>query len=46
MGNKLLAITRCSACPAIRALHDLVDQTDPADPIGVALTKVGLEHRP
>jgi hypothetical protein len=30
----------------IRALHDLVDLTDPNDPIGVALTKVGLERRP
>jgi len=30
----------------LRALHDLVDQTDPNDPIGVALTKVGLERRP
>lgn len=30
----------------VRALHDLVDQTDPNDPIGVALTKVGLERRP
>jgi len=30
----------------IRALHDLVDQTDPNDPIGVGLTKVGLECRP
>ena len=30
----------------IRALHDLVDQTDPNDPIGVALTKIGLERRP
>jgi hypothetical protein len=31
---------------AIRALHALVDQTDPNDPIGVALTKVGLERVP
>lgn len=30
----------------VRALHDLVDQTDPNDPIGVGLTKVGLERRP
>ena len=30
----------------VRAIHDLVDQTDPNDPIGVALTKVGLERRP
>lgn len=30
----------------LRALHDLIDQTDPNDPIGVALTKVGLERRP
>lgn len=30
----------------IRALHDLIDLTDPNDPIGIALTKIGLEHRP
>jgi hypothetical protein len=29
----------------LRALHDLIDLTDPNDPIGVALTKVGLEHK-
>jgi hypothetical protein len=31
---------------AIRDLHALVKQTDPNDPIGVALTKVGLERVP
>lgn len=30
----------------IRALHDMVDHTNPNDPIGVALTKAGLERRP
>lgn len=30
----------------IRALHDMVDLTDPNDPIGVALTRAGLERRP
>ena len=30
---------------AVNAMHDMVDLTDPKDPIGVALTRVGLERR-
>lgn len=30
----------------IRALHELADFTDPEDPIGVALTRVGLDRIP
>lgn len=42
----LLARCHIELRDQVRALHDLVDQTDPNDPIGVALTKVGLERRP
>lgn len=31
---------------AIAILHGLVDQTNPDDPVGVALTKAGLERVP
>jgi len=31
---------------AIAIMHGLVDQTDPNDPVGVALTKAGLERVP
>jgi hypothetical protein len=30
----------------IAIMHSLVDQTDPNDPVGVALTKAGLERVP
>lgn len=43
---RLLARCHIELRDQVRALHDLVDQTDPNDPIGVALTKVGLERRP
>lgn len=43
---RLLARCHIELRDQVRALHDLVDQTDPHDPIGVALTKVGLERRP
>jgi hypothetical protein len=43
---RLLARAHIELRDQVRALHDLVDQTDPNDPIGVALTKVGLERRP
>jgi hypothetical protein len=43
---QLLARSFIELRDQIRALHDLVDQTDPHDPIGVGLTKVGLERRP
>ena len=42
----LLARAHVELSERIRGLHDLVDQTDPNDPIGVGLTKVGLERRP
>jgi hypothetical protein len=31
---------------AVIAMHALVDQTSPNDPVGVALTKVGLQYPP
>lgn len=31
---------------AVQKLHEMVDQTDPGDPIGVALTRAGLERKP
>jgi len=31
---------------AIAVLHDSVDQTNPNDPVGIALTRAGLERRP
>ena len=43
---RLLARSYVELRGQVRALHDLVDQTDPSDPIGVGLTKVGLERRP
>ena len=43
---RLLARAYIDLRGQVRTLHDLVDQTDPNDPIGVALTKVGLERRP
>ena len=43
---RLLARAYMELRDQVRALHDLVDQTDPNDPIGVGLTKVGLERRP
>ena len=43
---RLLARCHIELRDQVRALHDLADQTDPNDPIGVALTKVGLERRP
>ena len=42
----LLARAHVELRAQVRALHDLVDQTDPNDPIGVGLTKIGLERRP
>ena len=41
----LLARAHVELRERVRALHDLVDQTDPNDPIGVGLTKAGLERR-
>jgi hypothetical protein len=41
----LLARAHVELRTRVRALHDLVDQTDPHDPIGVGLTKAGLERR-
>lgn len=43
---RVLARSHIELRDQVRALHDLVDQTDPNDPIGVALTRVGLERRP
>ena len=43
---RLLARAYVELRGQVRALHDLVDQTDPNDPIGVGLTKIGLERRP
>ena len=42
----LLACAHVELRAQVRALHDLVDQADPNDPIGVGLTKIGLERRP
>lgn len=36
----------CRLAMGVRRLHAMIDQTDPHDPIGVALTRAGLERAP